>query len=339
MGFLFCFLSPRRSVESFSNIALPIIVWALGRKIAEDSMNGGLASSNLRAALSYCVQQVRSYDYHHYLCLLHLPHDMRKAAFALRAFNVETARAMDVASDPRIGLMRLLWWQEAIDKIYARKIIEHPIAQALSSVVFDHKISKSWLKRSVDARINDARREDGNIPEKTEELERYAEDTVSTILYTTLQAGGIRSTTADHAASHIGKASGLLLLLRSLPYHASRNQMVSYIPAEVASNHGLLVEDGQKHLQMDSREGLKDAVFEMASVANVHLEKARELARTVPAEAVPVLLPAVPAQVLLDSLRRVEYDVYDPRLAKGVLGISPTWFQLKLSWYALRKKY
>lgn len=302
-------------------------------------MNGGSASG-IRAALSYCVQQVRSYDYHHYLCLLHLPHDMRKAAFSLRAFNVETARAMDVASDPRIGLMRLLWWQEAIDKIYARKTIEHPIAQALSSVIFDHKISKSWLKRSVDARINDARREDDSIPEKTEELERYAEDTVSTILYTTLQAGGIRSTAADHAASHIGKASGLLLLLRSLPYHASRNQMISYIPAEVATNHGLLVEEGgRKYLRTDSREGLREAVFEMASVANVHLQKARELAQTVPVEAVPVLLPAVPAQVLLDSLRKVEFDVFDPRLAKGVLGISPTWFQMKLSWYALRKKY
>ncbi|PIA43511.1 hypothetical protein AQUCO_01900126v1 [Aquilegia coerulea] len=303
-------------------------------------MNGASTSSSIRAALSYCVQQVRSYDYHHYLCLLELPSNMRKAAFALRAFNVETARAMDVASDPRIGLMRLLWWQEAIDKIYAHKVIEHPTAQALSSVVFDHKISKSWLKRSVEARINDARREADEIPEKIEELERYAEDTVSTLIYMTLQAGGIRSTAADHAASHIGKASGLLLLLKSLPYHASRNRQISYIPAELASKHGLLVEQGGgKQIRMDSSEGLTEAVFEMASVANVHLQKARELARTVPAEAVPVLLPAVPAQVLLDSLRRVQFDVFDPRLTKGILGISPIWFQLKLKWHALRRKY
>ncbi|KAG2561147.1 hypothetical protein PVAP13_8KG111601 [Panicum virgatum] len=50
------------------------------------------ASSSLQAALSYCVKQVRSYDYHH----LHLPPAMRKAAFTFRAFNVETAKAMDV---------------------------------------------------------------------------------------------------------------------------------------------------------------------------------------------------------------------------------------------------
>ncbi|XP_044484674.1 NADH dehydrogenase (ubiquinone) complex I, assembly factor 6 homolog [Mangifera indica] len=301
-------------------------------------MNG--ASSNLRAAFSHCVQQVRNYDYHHYLCLLELPPSMRKASFALRAFNVETSKAMDVASDPKIGLMRLLWWQEAIDKIYANKRIEHPIAQALASVVSEYKINKVWLKRSVQARINDANREITDIPNDIEELEKYAEDTVSTLLYMTLQAGGIMSTTADHAASHVGKASGVLLLLKSLPYHATRNRHFSYIPAKVAAKHGLLVkEGGRSEIRLDSREGLCEAVFEMASVANVHLLKARELAGKVPDEARKVLLEAVPAQVLLDSLRRVHFDVFDPRLAQGVLGVSPLWYQLKLKWYSLRGKY
>lgn len=265
---------------------------------------------------------------------------MRKAAFALRAFNVETARAMDVASDPKIGLMRLLWWQEAIDNIFSNKIIEHPTAQALSSVISEHKISKSWLKRSVEARIKDASREDNHIPETIEELEKYAEDTVSTLLYTTLQAGGIRSTTADHAASHIGKASGLLLLLKSLPYHASHGGRFSYIPAEVAAKHDLLIKlGGRLEIRMEPSEALSSAVFEIASVANMHLQKARDLAGSVPNEASPVLLPAVPAQVLLNSLERRKFNVFDPGLARGVLGISPLWFQMKLNWYALRKKF
>lgn len=303
-------------------------------------MNGTFQSSSLRAAFSHCVQQVRSYDYHHYLCLLELPPNTRKAAFAIRAFNIEIARAMDVASDPRIGLMRLVWWQEAIDKIYTKKTIEHPTAQALSSVIHENKITKGWLKRLVEARINDARKEVNEIPEKIEELERYAEDTASTILYTTLQASGIQSTAADHAASHVGKASGLLLLIKSLPYHASRNRHFSYIPIEVAKKHGLLVErGGQSEIHLDSRESLCNVVFDMASVANVHLQKARGLAGTVPAEARPVLLPAVPAQVLLDSLRRVHFDVFDLRLAKGVLGLPPLWFQLNLKWHSWRGKY
>ncbi|XP_010941118.1 uncharacterized protein [Elaeis guineensis] len=304
-------------------------------------MNGTSISSNsIRAAFSYCVQQVRNYDYHHYLCLLHLPPAMRKAAFALRAFNVETARAMDVSSDPKIGLMRLFWWQEAIDKIFANKLIQHPAAQALSSVISEQKISKHWLKRSMQARINDASREEHTIPETVGDLEAYAEDTVSTILYATLQAGGIRSTAADHAASHIGKASGLLLLLKSLPHHASRDGRIPYIPADVAARHGLLVTgNGRSDIRMESGEGLSDAVFEVASIANIHLQKARELAKMVPAEAVPVLLPAVPAQVLLDSLKRRQFNVFDSRISRGVLGISPLWYQLKLKWHAWRNTY
>jgi NADH dehydrogenase [ubiquinone] 1 alpha subcomplex assembly factor 6 len=304
-------------------------------------MSGGTpaASSSLRAALSYCVRQVRAYDYHHYLCLLHLAPAMRKAAFTFRAFNIETARAMDVVSDPRTCLMRLLWWKEAVDKVFGNKLVEHPVAQALSSVIADHKVSKHWLKRSVEARINDANREEGTIPGTSAELERYAEDTQSTILYMTLQAGGIQSTVADHAASHIGKASGLLLLLKALPHHVNKQGTVHYIPASVAEECGLLITREGGRSEVRAGERLPDAVFKVASVAEAHLHKARELASSVPKEAIPVLLPALPAQVLLDTLRRCEFNVFDPRLSRGVHGVSPLWYQLKLNWNAWRSRY
>ncbi|KAJ0834229.1 putative isoprenoid synthase domain superfamily [Helianthus annuus] len=303
-------------------------------------MSGASTSSSLKVAFSHCVQQVRNYDYHHYLCLLELPASIRRAGFALRAFNVETSRAMDVASDPKIGLMRLLWWQDAIDKIFKNKVIEHPTAQALASVISEQKVSKSWLKRSVEARINDAQRDVDDIYQTIEELEKYAEDTSSTILYTTLQAGGITSTAADHAASHIGKASGLLLLIKSLPYHANRNHQFSYIPVKVAEKHGLLLKQGEKvEIRTDSREKLCEAVFDMASTANAHLQKARALAESVPKEARSVLLPAVGSQAILDSLSRVGFDVFDPRLNRGILGVNPLFFQLNLKWHSWRGVY
>lgn len=304
-------------------------------------MNGASTSGGgVRAALSYCVQQVRSYDYHHYLCLLHLPPLMRKAAFAFRAFNVETAKAMDASSNPQVGLMRLLWWQEVVDKIFSGKLVEHPVAQALSSVIGEQRISKHWLKRSVEARINDARREPGEVPETIKEIEKYAEDTQSTILYMILQAGGIQSATADHAASHIGKADGLLLLLKSLPYHFRRAGRVSYMPADVARKHGILIAgQGRSEILLEPTEQFSEAVFEVASVANAHLKKARELYSSVPAEALPVLLPAVSAQVFLDSLQRAQFNVFDSRLSRGVMGVSPLWFQVKLNWHAWRKSF
>ncbi|KAL0311683.1 UNVERIFIED_CONTAM: NADH dehydrogenase (ubiquinone) complex I, assembly factor 6 [Sesamum calycinum] len=196
---------------------------------------------------------------------------MRKSAFALRAFNVETARAMDIASDPRI------------------------VAQALASVISEHKVSKSWLKRSVEARINDAKREVSDIPETVEELERYAEDTMSTILYSTVQAG---------------------------------------------EKHGLLVKDqgGQPEIRIDSREGLCNAVFEMASVANSHLEKARALAGTVPAEAHPVLLPALPTQMNEIVSHELEGLITTRGLYQSAEAVFNTWAShFRISLHAGRK--
>ncbi|CAL5405213.1 unnamed protein product [Camellia sinensis] len=240
--------------------------------------------------------QIRNYGYHHYLStFLNFPRTCGRLRLLSALSMLKQQEPWILLPIPKSALCALLWWREAIDKIFANKLIEHRTVQALSS---------------------DAKREVIEIPQTIEKLERYAEDTVSTILYMTLQAGGIKSTTADHAASHIGKASGLLLLLKSLPYRASRSCQFSYIPAKVAAKHGLLVnQGGQMEIFMDSRERLCDPVFEMASVANSHLQKARELAGTVPEEARPVLLSTVPAQVLLDSLRRAHFDMFDPRLA------------------------
>lgn len=47
-----------------------------------------------------------------------------------------------------------------------------------------------------------------------EDLESYAEDTVSTVYYLILNVAGIADIHADHAASHLGKAQGMANLLR-----------------------------------------------------------------------------------------------------------------------------
>ena len=98
-------------------------------------------------------------------------------------------------------------------------------------------------------------------------------------------------------------------------------------------------EGGRSEIWLDSLERLCDAVFDMASVANIHLQKACELAGTMPAEARQVLLQVVPAQVLLDSLSQVLFKVFDPRLSRGVLGILHLWCQLKLKWFSWWGKY
>ncbi|KAH9558755.1 hypothetical protein CY35_06G023700 [Sphagnum magellanicum] len=272
----------------------------------------------------------RKYDYANYLCALHLPPAPRAAAFALRAFNIETAQAGD-SREMSLAMMRLVWWRDAIDGIYKR-LLEHPVVQALGSVITEHRLSKHWFTRLLEARSLDL--DMATSPTNISEIERYAEDTSSALLYLTLEAAGVRNTAADHAASHIGKSAGLALLLRASPYHAARRR--SYIPLDVAAKHGLAQEDLYRGKNL---EALSSAVHEVASAASAHLEKARSLSGTIPAAAKPVLLPAVPTGVLLDTLQKVDFNVFDPTLTRGVCGISPLWMQLQLKWNSYKGTY
>lgn len=54
-------------------------------------------------------------------------------------------------------------------------------------------------------------------------------------------APGVTSKEADHAASHLGKAIGISLLLRGTPYHASKRR--SYLPVELCVQHAVSQED------------------------------------------------------------------------------------------------
>lgn len=47
-----------------------------------------------------------------------------------------------------------------------------------------------------------------------DEAEKYAEQTVSSTYYLILEGSGISNMDADHAASHLGKAQGLVQQLR-----------------------------------------------------------------------------------------------------------------------------
>ena len=72
-----------------------------------------------RAAFQYCSTLVRKNDLDGYLCGLLLPEPTRSVQWALRAFNVETSRISDVSKNPLIAKMRLQFWREAIDRIFA----------------------------------------------------------------------------------------------------------------------------------------------------------------------------------------------------------------------------
>ena len=70
-----------------------------------------------------CRREVRRHDYDRYLCALLAPAQAREAVLVLTAFNLELARVCEMVSEPLIGEIRLQWWRDALDGIFAGALV------------------------------------------------------------------------------------------------------------------------------------------------------------------------------------------------------------------------
>ena len=99
---------------------------------------------------------------------------------------------------------------------------------------------------------------------------------------------------------------------------------------------GLVVEACQKRSQC-LKASTHHLLGKVLAMVQGHLDEARELRPKVPAEARPLLLPAVACGLYLDALQRAGFDPFAPALQRG--GFSPLWYQLAVKWRLLRGDY
>ncbi|MBE7181123.1 MAG: squalene/phytoene synthase family protein, partial [Terriglobus roseus] len=236
----------------------------------------------------------RTYDRAAFTLQAFIPPTSLDAYLALRAFNLETARVADLTSHPSIGPMRMQFWRDAVTRALAGSPPKEPVAVLLAHAndalqqrtAGKSSLSAAWLSRM----IRERERQLGNPPyASVAALETYAENTYATLLYLTLQALPVHSVTADHLASHVGKATGIAAVLRGLPLVAfppppnkhsapgTVRQGAVTLPLDVMAEAGLREEDVLR--EGPAAPGLRDAVFAVATRANDHLITAREMLR------------------------------------------------------------
>ncbi|XP_074841789.1 NADH dehydrogenase (ubiquinone) complex I, assembly factor 6 isoform X2 [Carettochelys insculpta] len=232
--------------------------------------------------VQYCVELLRKRDYEGYLCSLLLPAEARTSAFALRAFNVELAQIKDSITQKTIGLMRMQFWRNAVEDMYCDNPPHQPVAIELWKAIKRHNLTKRWLLKIIDEREKNL---DDRAYRNIQELETYAENTQSTLLYLTLEMLGVRDIHADHAASHIGKAQGIVTCLRATPYHSKRRKI--FLPMEICMLHGVSQED---FIRAKQEKNVRDVIYNIASQAHIHLEHARSFSKNVPVKAFPAFL-------------------------------------------------
>lgn len=162
-----------------------------------------------------------------------------------------------------------------------------------------------------------------------EELEQYNEISTSSIYYLLLKIAGVEDLNVDHAASHLGKAQGISNCLRTLGAvnvrHSRGLSALPPIPQEILLKHGCSYEKVLRQRPDDI--SVQNSVFDVASVAKIHLDKARNLKDKVPSSAKTVFLPALAIDRFLTRLQLANFQLYSNRLSKrdGMLALVYLW--------------
>mmetsp|Transcript_28797 Transcript_28797/g.47189 ORF Transcript_28797/g.47189 Transcript_28797/m.47189 type:complete len:340 (+) Transcript_28797:150-1169(+) len=250
--------------------------------------------------------------------------------------------------------LRMQWWRDSIAEIYenvhdndkqsnnnssqyqpsqdslTRSFISsrkhNPTLRSLNHAIHTHGLTHRFLRRVMEAREADL---EVMQYARVRDVAQYGEDTVSNVLYLSLECVGVRDEAADTVASDIGVGLGIITALRSTGFRATQGECS--IPSDLASKHSVSMDtvwsawDASINTQdnnttdevASSQEALRKATLEMADMAFFHLHRARENQSSVPKEGRPCLLPAVCGLQYLDSLKEFNYDVLHPLLVGG----------------------
>ncbi|MGF1609751.1 MAG: phytoene/squalene synthase family protein [Kiloniellales bacterium] len=253
--------------------------------------------------LSYCARELRRRDHDRFLTGLFAPADRREDLYALYAFNLEVARVAETVSEPMLGRIRLQWWREAIDELYAGRLRRHQVIEPLAAAVERHDLDRDRFERLLEAREFDL---DGEAPASLEALEGYVEATSSDLIVLALEVLGAGDEPAALEAGRlVGLAWALTGLARAVPFHAAQKRC--YLPADLCREAGLELGD---LFERRGSPALCRVVERLVARAEQHLAAARRLRRRVPRDALAALLPARLADGYLAALRRAGCDPF-----------------------------
>jgi NADH dehydrogenase [ubiquinone] 1 alpha subcomplex assembly factor 6 len=245
--------------------------------------------------------------------------------------------------------IRMQWWRDALNEIYDSEdvndntskqssssstntsIIEgnasdpiaknlsiaswhSPVVRALDVANRESNLTRRFLERLIDVRENDL---DVNQYKTMADVVSYAEESVSSLLYLSLECTGVRDDEADIVASHAGVGIGLVTALRATPFRLVYGEVP--IPAELLHptfGYNELTNFQEEEFTLSERDAamFKQAVQHMAAEAAGHLGQARELQGKVPKHARACILPVIPALMFLSKLQEVDYNLFDTKL-------------------------
>jgi phytoene synthase len=246
----------------------------------------------------YCHDLVRAGDKDRYLSSLFAPDNLRPGLLALYAFNVEIARIRETVSETMLGGIKLKWWHDAIEGLYAGTKTGHPVIEALAPAVAEANLPKHAFINMIEARQFDLY--DDPIPDLTA-LEGYLGETSSMLIQlAAMILAKDRAPGLADVSGLAGVAMGITGLLRTLPIARARGQC--FIPKAMLERQGLT----PAHLiAARNPDALATVLAELHAHAAKRLAEARAQARAITPETFPAYLPASLTGLYLARLEKL----------------------------------
>jgi phytoene/squalene synthetase len=207
--------------------------------------------------------------------------------------------------------MRLAFWEDSLKEILEDKRIKEPILILLKESFKQTGIRKDTLFRMIDFLYFDLDKL-GEVS-TIEDLEIFAENTRSLLLYLTLNLFQIDDKDAFIAASHIGRGVGMVDCLKKMS--ALQKMHINQIPSEIVSKYGAsIINLWDRHGHI--KDQFYDCILEIAAYAKKHIEIGRSLKEKLPKNTNIAFLQAVESYDWLMDLEKYNFDVFEPKLQK-----------------------
>lgn len=185
--------------------------------------------STPKTDFSYCLDSARNHTYDLYLCSLLGSKERFRELAALCALDHELSKIRHAVSEPLLGDIRLTWWREAVDELFAHAQGEgrtpryHPVIAELTALV---KHCPGVRKQLFLDKLRGHEMELDNRLQSLREVERYVRHTTGSLLLLMLDTLGVTSQGAQKSASHLGAALGLFRLIETLTRDSARGTLL-----------------------------------------------------------------------------------------------------------------
>jgi len=258
--------------------------------------------------LTYSADQLRRYDYDHYLITLFAQARYRDALFSIFSFNYEINKIHEGA-EPQISLIRLQWWRDKIDELYGEKKIsnfDHPLLEGLCLAIDQYQIPKTLIEACFD----DCEREfDFKQPETQKVLANYF---ANRHLALWLLIEYILGKDVENTMPLLRQVVCFSETVNSLRCFSSNLQKCHlYFPLNMMEKHGLTrnkIEIGQ------AEDGINNITQELVSFANEVLENIGDQRKLKQILGMPIYIKTMISRQYLQIIINSDYNLFSSQV-------------------------